>query len=203
MPETSDKFEPSLPVPQRAACVQGPSAPLAVLSYASPFDTELGVWRSGKYVVLNQSSHLPPRCVVCNGGATTSVILHTGQLQPPLHVGLCGWHKFRWRFCYIVALLLTVPALLCSLLCVAASVGIAARADLPPFDSGLLIGGGLLAGATIVFLPVHFVSLWLKPLGNIKRKGNSLWLSRSGRAFRNSLRELEAESVLSPSEERT
>jgi len=171
----------------------GSPAAVTVLSYASPHGYEPGVWRSGKYVVVSRGAHLPPRCVVCNGTATTSLILHTGQPHWPLHVGLCGWHKFLWRVWRIVGILLTTFAFCCSVLVAAVLSVYGTEERISSLTIALLIGPALVAMSIIVFLPLLIINQFLKPLGHVGSKGDTLWLWRSGRAFRNSLRELDNE----------
>jgi len=169
-----------------------PKPVIPVLSYARPHGLEPGIWRSGKFVVVNDAADLPYRCVRCNTPADDWILLHIPSRRTDLHVCLCQRHMGNWRFWQTIGMLFIVFGVPIVLL-----VGMAMCSAIASYWSQLSISDlfGELSGvaflAAIFFLPATVIDRRFTPLGRMKRAGNTLWLWPSGRAFRNSFRELE------------
>jgi hypothetical protein len=193
--------EPATNLPAGAATELQPAAP--VLSYATPFGYESGVWRSGKYVVVSDDADLPNRCVRCNGVAKNRLTLHAQPWRAPLHVGLCRQHVVYWWFWRTIGLIcVTFGALVLVMFGAVFWSVLWSWSELKATDIvNVVFCLGLLSG--MFFLPPLLISRFLKPLGHMTRKGNTVWLWPSGRAFRDSLRELDSEPESSPSKGRT
>jgi hypothetical protein len=188
------------PAPQADVPIEPPAAPLPVLSYATPSAYDLGVWRSGSYVVVSSGADLANRCVKCNGATSVQIPLHIGgqwglQISAgrkwpvkivslrgaTLHIGLCRRCAIERHIARIITALL--------------ALGLGAG-DLymmyayPPGRDDLMIGsflGGLLQcllGGFLLFTLCYVA--FHKPL-SAKNRLTGIWLRHSGRKFRDSL----------------
>jgi hypothetical protein len=199
---------PDKPDPAPQADVPGePPAALPVLSYATPSAYDLGVWRSGSYVVVSSGADLPDRCVKCNCEASVRIPLRIGgqwalqiALRPrwraqlirkrtaPLHVGLCWRHVIEWRTVRIIMGLVFTALGAVLFLSEYASKG----HNFDPANPKDWLGAIFIWTCDLATVCYFYFQ---KPVAILRRDGHGIWLRFTGRRFRNSLRPLEVPKV--------
>lgn len=171
-----------------------PQAVLPVLSYATPYGYEPGIWRFGAHVIVSDDADLPNRCVRCNRPADGLIMVRECPGRGPVHVGLCRRHRDIWWLWRIAGLICTTVGTFVFILLGAAFCVEAKSSGSEPMAAGIFDAVFclvLLSGP--FFLLGLIISRVLKPMGHMVREGSTLFLWPSGQAFRNSLRKLDTE----------
>ena len=163
---------------------------LPVLPYATPLGLEAGVWHFGKFVVVSENFDLPDRCVHCNGETYYQIIQNIGPWRRPLHIGLCRSHARVWRIWHAIGVGSFILGTI-SLIIFGAAIEESTTQSRLRTSNGVVEIIALAALVTgLLYLPAFIIDRFLKPMGHMKRKGETIWLWRSSLAFRRSLHPL-------------
>jgi hypothetical protein len=170
----------------------GPSAAPPILAYSTPVGLEPGVWHFGKYVIVSHEADLPDRCVKCNGDTHNQIVWNVGRWRGPLHIGLCHSHARAWRFWRTIGVTSFVLGVLALAIFGAMLEDPATQAKLNTSFEFINFAWPFVLAIGVLFLPALIIDRIAKPFGHMKRKGDTVWIWRSGPSFRNSLRPMDS-----------